>query len=547
MSDSAASEFVAPASLARRLPRALRRRLASYWARFTRRQRPTAEAAFDSLRRTLAPATAETRQPPSVATLGRAIAVAARFSEFEVAANWSRRLLSLQLADGSFPDGSAHPSRFHTSQALRGLLSLDAAPSERAAWEPDASKLAGPNGRAHSTEAIAKTAAYLAGQLDDTGLPRVADAQPGSIDRWGPRSLALSWLPPLVEAARLLGEPQWEAAARRSLRRQLNSLNVTRWDAPTHWWAYAVEALTDLGECAAARTALRRAAALQTPRGDVPALPGAGWVSAAGLALLASAWHRLGSPDDCRRGDLALAALARRQRPSGGFSAGWGRQARQGLRAECPLTAALFLSALHGQTRRAFVADSGFPVEIDAGDGRLAAVLQWCRDLGPAPRIIDVGCGKGRFLRHLRRAAPQATLVGVDLSPAALAALPEGVEGRQGDLLRLPAGTGEFDAALCVEAVEHALLPRRAVAELCRVVRPGGSILIIDKNALHQPLSDHQPWERWFRPDEVAAWLAVEADDIRVRPVAHGGRASSGLFLCWTARRRGGPCVRRAA
>jgi malonyl-CoA O-methyltransferase len=194
-----------------------------------------------------------------------------------------------------------------------------------------------------------------------------------------------------------------------------------------------------------------------------------------------------------------------------------------------------------------FAAENGFPVEIDAADGRLAAVLQWCRDLGPA-RIIDVGCGKGRFLRHLRRAAPQATLVGVDLSPAALAALPDGVERRQGDLLRLPAGTGEFDAALCVEALEHSLLPRRAVAELCRVVRPGGSILIIDKNASHQPLSDHQPWERWFRPGEIAGWLAAEADDICVRPVAHGGRpAPSGLFLCWTGRRREGQCGRRAA
>ncbi len=398
------------------------------------------------------------------------------------------------------------------------------------------------------TDAIFRAAAYLAGQFGDDGLPRLTDPPPGSIDRWGPRSLALSWLPPLVEAARLLDEPRWEATARRSLRRQLNRLNLAHWDAPTHWWAYAATALTELEEHAAARAALRRAAALQTARGEVVAMPGAAWVSGAGLALLAGVWHQLGSPEECRRADLALAALARRQRPSGGFPGGWGRQARHGLRAECPLTTALFLDALRGQARRAFAAETGFPAEIDAGDGRLAAVLFWCRELGPVPRIIDVGCGQGRFLRHLRKVLPEATLVGVDLSPAALAGLPAGAEGRVGDLVCVPAGTGEFDAALCVEALEHSLLPRRAIAELCRIVRPGGSILIIDKNATHQPLSDARPWERWFRPDEVAAWLAAEADEVGVRPVAHGGaRTPSGLFLCWTARRRLGQGARRAA
>ncbi len=578
MSDLAISEFTRQASLARRAPRALRRRLASCWNRLARpKSRPAAEAAFDSLTQALAPAHSQPpgAASPCVVTLGRAIATAARLGELQVAAAWSQQLLAMQSHDnrssdgssfdGSFPDGGGRLSRFHTSQALRGLLALQAAWTERARWESAVpGRERGEASRPAVSEAIRRAAAFLGRQFDASGLPRLSDAPPGSIDRWGPRSLALSWLPPLIEAARLLNEAEWERLARRSLRRQLNAADIAGWNAPTHWWAYGIEALADLGEHAVARAALRRAAALQTPGGDVPALPSEGWVSSVGLAILASTWQKLGSRGECRReachreechqeqrhrADLALAALTRRQEPSGSFPGSWGRQARYGLRAACPLTAALFLEALQGQVRRAFAAaENDFPGEIDADDGRLTAVLEACGRLGPAPRIIDVGCGKGRFLRHLQRAMPQAKLVGVDVSPQALARLPAGVAGRQGDLVSIPAATGEFDAAICVEAIEHALLPRRAVAELCRVVRPGGGIVIIDKNASHQPLSNHQPWERWFRPEEVAAWLASDADEIDVRPIAHGrGTTPTGLFLCWSARRRVGQSRRQAA
>jgi SAM-dependent methyltransferase len=560
VSDSAVSEFNGQASLVCRAPRALRRRLANCWNRLVRpRRRPAAEAAFDSLTQALA--AGDSHSPgaaaPCAVTLGRAIATAARLGEFQVATAWLRDLLAMQSRDGggsegdsagSFPDGGGRPSRFHTSQALRGLLALEAAWSERARWE-SAEQTPGPAEASWPavSAAIGGAAAFLARQVDASGLPRLNDAPSGSIDRWGPRSLALAWLPPLRDAARLLNEAEWERLAGRSLRRQLNAVDITSWNAPTHWWAYGIEALADLGEHVTARAALRRAAARQTPGGDVPALPDEGWISSAGLAILVGTWHKLGGRDERHRAGLALAALMRRQRPDGGFPGSWGRQAR--LHAVCPLTAALFLEALHGQVRQAFAsAENDFPAEIDAGDGRLAAVLEACRRLGPAPRILDVGCGKGRFLRHLRRAMPGATLVGVDVAAQALACLPDGVAARPGDLLGIPAATGEFDAALCVEALEHSLLPGRAIAELCRVVRPGGVIAVIDKNASHQPLSDHRPWERWFRPEEVSFWLASHADEVHVRSVAHGSRpAPSGLFLCWTARRRAANSRRQAA
>jgi malonyl-CoA O-methyltransferase len=547
VSDSASREFIGQASLARRAPRALWRRLAASWRRLTNLQRrPPAEAAFDWLIRFLAPA--QRGACACSAVVGQAAAAAAELGELEIATAWSRGLLRMQLPpgsgenSGSLPDGQGCPSRFHTSQALRGFVALEAAWADRARWDSAALGQADVDAmRAALLGAIAAAGAFLARQLDTSGLPVRSGSPPGSIDRWGPASLSLAWLPPLLRAARLLHERPWEQLARRSLRRQLNAVDASCWKAPTHWWAYGLEALADLDEHALARTALARAAAVQTPGGDVPALPGQRWCSGSGLALLATVWYKLGLPEECRRADRALDALARHQLPSGGFAGSWGPAARNVLQAECPQTAALFLAALHRQARRSFESAEGdFPAQIDAGDGRLAAVLDWCAHLGPAPRIIDIGCGKGRFLRRIQSQLPQATLVGVDLSSRALARLPDGVTGRRGDLLNIPAATGEFDAAMCIEALEHSLLPRRAIAEICRIVRPGGRILIIDKDAARQALSDHQPWERWFRPQEVAHWLSSGCREVQWTAIAHGPHNARGLFFCCTAQRHRG-------
>ncbi|WP_447002190.1 class I SAM-dependent methyltransferase [Saccharothrix isguenensis] len=111
----------------------------------------------------------------------------------------------------------------------------------------------------------------------------------------------------------------------------------------------------------------------------------------------------------------------------------------------------------------------------------------------PGWRVLDAGCGTGRFLPHL------ADLVGgggalsaVDLAPEnaeqarALAAdLPCPVEVRQGDLTDLPYPDDAFDAAWCANTTQYLDDDqlRRALAELRRVVRPGGLVAVKDLDA----------------------------------------------------------------
>jgi malonyl-CoA O-methyltransferase len=301
-----------------------------------------------------------------------------------------------------------------------------------------------------------------------------------------------------------------------------------------------VEGLIALGRSDLARTALRLPAALQRGDGAIPVLPGEHWISTAGLAHLAGLMYELDSPDGQQAADRALAALVRRQRKSGAFPGSWGFRAAYFPDRDRADATRLFLEAVRRQAECAGKQDAvHFPAEIRPSDRRWQAVLNLLEGTRIGSRIVDVGCGKGRFLRRLTEQYPHARLCGIDVSNQALCHLPPTVEARQGNLLRLPAADGEFDAALCVEALEHALLPRRAITELCRIVRPGGRLLIIDKNLRFQPFSDHRPWERWFDREEVCHWLAVQCDEIAVESIAHGaGQRSRGLFWCWTARRR---------
>jgi malonyl-CoA O-methyltransferase len=231
--------------------------------------------------------------------------------------------------------------------------------------------------------------------------------------------------------------------------------------------------------------------------------------------------------------------LVRHQGRSGGFRSCFGLGSRRHPHAEVTWTAKLYLDAALLQVRAAFDAvaatapdASPVPDRIDSEDGRVQTVRCWVEHLGADARVADVGCGRGRYLNHLRRWCPSVELTGIDFSPAMLDALPQGVAPLCGSLLQIPAADGAFDSAFAVESLEHSLLPRRAVAELCRVVRPGGRVLIIDKHRAHQPRSHHEPWERWFTPRELTDWLTPHCHDVTVCTVPHSeGLAGADLFL----------------
>ena len=126
--------------------------------------------------------------------------------------------------------------------------------------------------------------------------------------------------------------------------------------------------------------------------------------------------------------------------------------------------------------------EENFPSTIDPRIYHVQLILEYFGDLN-GKRVLDVGCGKGRFARVLAERYPRASMVGFDLAEAMLRHVPAGVSACAGSMTALPFPAGAFDCAYATESLEHAVEIDVAVAEMCRVVRPGGRIVIIDKNA----------------------------------------------------------------
>ncbi len=110
----------------------------------------------------------------------------------------------------------------------------------------------------------------------------------------------------------------------------------------------------------------------------------------------------------------------------------------------------------------------------------LLAVLRREAQRGaPLRRILDAGCGTGGTLRALAELAPA---VGVDVHPRALVLARRRCAGPlvRGDVARLPFADGSFDAVVSVDVLYHRRVEddTRALAELARVCRPGGTLVL---------------------------------------------------------------------
>ena len=114
-----------------------------------------------------------------------------------------------------------------------------------------------------------------------------------------------------------------------------------------------------------------------------------------------------------------------------------------------------------------------------AGADRLAALL----DPRPGQRLLDVGCGLGGATRALARlVGPTGRAVGVDNSATMIAAA-RARDARAAtygvaDAHDLPFAAATFDGVCSLSTFEILGEPRRALAELARVARPGGRVVV---------------------------------------------------------------------
>lgn len=163
--------------------------------------------------------------------------------------------------------------------------------------------------------------------------------------------------------------------------------------------------------------------------------------------------------------------------------------------------------------------------QYDTGDEQwfLGLPLARALELVPAPLVLDVATGTGRLPRALLRQPPfDGRVIGLDLSRRMLS---EAVEKTAQfadrltliwqDARDLPFDADTFDAVTCLEALEFTPDPREVLAELVRVLRPGGVLLTTNRIGRDVKLLPG----RTFPRDEFAQVLSeFPLEDIKVRP-----------------------------
>ncbi|TME01874.1 MAG: methyltransferase domain-containing protein [Chloroflexi bacterium] len=122
--------------------------------------------------------------------------------------------------------------------------------------------------------------------------------------------------------------------------------------------------------------------------------------------------------------------------------------------------------------------------------------------------VLEVGCGVGAQTVTLARRSPDARLTSIDVSAASLAEARQKIDGagitnlefRQADIFALPFAAESFDHVFVCFVLEHLARPLDGLRILKGVLRPGGTITVIE--------GDHG--STYFYPDSSAAHAAID-------------------------------------
>ena len=108
-------------------------------------------------------------------------------------------------------------------------------------------------------------------------------------------------------------------------------------------------------------------------------------------------------------------------------------------------------------------------------------------------RVVDIGCGNGKFIQRLREDRPDLSLLGLDIAPGILAGVPGPVA--VADAPSLPLATQSVDAALALHMLYHVSDIAQSVRELSRVVARDG-LVIASTNSDRDKAELDDLWQR---------------------------------------------------
>ena len=140
--------------------------------------------------------------------------------------------------------------------------------------------------------------------------------------------------------------------------------------------------------------------------------------------------------------------------------------------------------------------------------GALVDLLHGDTTYPKGSRVLEAGCGIGAQTVTLARRSPGAAFVSIDVSAQSLTAARravdlarlDNVEFQRADILDLPFAEASFDHVFVCFVLEHLSQPARALARLRGMLKPGGTLTVIE--------GDHG--SAYFHPDSAAAHAAIQ-------------------------------------
>jgi SAM-dependent methyltransferase len=170
---------------------------------------------------------------------------------------------------------------------------------------------------------------------------------------------------------------------------------------------------------------------------------------------------------------------------------------------------------------------------------KLEAVRQWLDRLPPGSRVLDAGCGEGVLVDEY---ASRLAIEGLDDSYSS-------AKVRSGSVIALPYANASFERALCLDVLEHLTFEDqpKALAELHRILEPGGELLVSIPNLAHLQSRVHFLFtgrlirtasERKHPGDRPAGEYVRLAEDAGFRLVARRGIFPTVPVLTRLIRRR---------
>lgn len=427
----------------------------------------------------------------------------------EEALKYTHYLCNIQEESGAWLDGTQQrESVFNTGQVLRGLVvMIEIAPEIR--------------------ENLIKGCDWLISNIDDNG--RLVST-PGTVwSKSGINSelIHLYCLPPLRDAGIILGKKEYLDAVERVKSFYISQYmeDIENFNYLSHFYAYVLEALVDLGETELAAKAMKKIEKIQRIDGSVPAYKDCTWVCSTGLFQLAIVWFKLGNWD---KGNKAFDYAVSLQNASGGWYGGYCSKIRLHNKTvklhllketvsyfpdeEISWAVKYFFDALHYRENVEFENKaSSFMDYISSDDGKFRVIyeqiLEESKKKDRALDVLDVGCGKGRYLKKLYLKDPSNSYRGVNISHNVLKYLNnKNIKTGISSILNINYPDNVLDVVFATESLEHAIFIDLAIKEMCRVLKPGGKLIIIDKD---NDAFEEKRYVSWLDPKELSTkqWL----------------------------------------